>query len=237
MREIDAIVCKVKRLGFEPIGGHIAQNYASLPLCIVDSVFSIGVKYTGVVNTIQRFCTRHGWSIGPRDRYSETRGERTTEDFLRLFEETPGDETEIADSLFSNQQRTSTRSGILKSEACRRFADALLASEINDFVDITTDRLDLAEARILMIPGQGSGLSFDYFRLLAGDDAMVKPDRMVVRFVAGVLQVKPDAISPRFAAQIIRLAAKDLKKSDKFWTPMKLDYQIWKYQKELKQGA
>ena len=30
--------------------------YQSLPLCVIDSIFSIGVKYESVKNTVQNFC-------------------------------------------------------------------------------------------------------------------------------------------------------------------------------------
>lgn len=30
-------------------------NYCHLPLCVIDAVFSIGVRYQGVTNTISRF--------------------------------------------------------------------------------------------------------------------------------------------------------------------------------------
>ena len=33
-------------------------SYASLPLCVIDSVFSIGVRYEGVRNVIERYCRR-----------------------------------------------------------------------------------------------------------------------------------------------------------------------------------
>jgi hypothetical protein len=34
--------------------------YASLPLCVIDSVFSIGVRYEGVINTVTRFSNKFG---------------------------------------------------------------------------------------------------------------------------------------------------------------------------------
>jgi hypothetical protein len=30
--------------------------YQSLPLCVIDAVFSIGVRYEGVQNVIKRYC-------------------------------------------------------------------------------------------------------------------------------------------------------------------------------------
>ena len=33
-----------------------AYYYSSLPLCVIDAVFSIGVKYTSTENTVRRYC-------------------------------------------------------------------------------------------------------------------------------------------------------------------------------------
>ena len=35
-------------------------GYASLPLCVIDAVFSIGVRYTSTENTVARFCNFFG---------------------------------------------------------------------------------------------------------------------------------------------------------------------------------
>ena len=69
-----------------------------------------------------------------------------------------------------DRQRTSSRNGILKAEACELFACALWEGGIEDFNDLSEARLANAEARVLAIRGQGSGLSFSYFKMLAGDD-------------------------------------------------------------------
>jgi hypothetical protein len=47
----------------------------------------------------------------------------------------------------------------------------------------TQERLDAVRAEVQRIPGQRSGISFAYFLMLARSDDMVKPDRMIRRFV------------------------------------------------------
>jgi len=32
-------------------------HYQSLPLCVIDAVFSIGVRYSGTRNVVARYCT------------------------------------------------------------------------------------------------------------------------------------------------------------------------------------
>lgn len=40
----------------------VVRGISSLPLCVIDAVFSIGVIYTSTANTVTRFCERHGWT-------------------------------------------------------------------------------------------------------------------------------------------------------------------------------
>ena len=170
--------------------------YASLPLCVIDAVFSIGVTYTSTRNTVIRFAERQGWALGPvRDR---ARGEKTLSDLLACFSGLSPEAA--ADQLFGNRQRTSTQSGILKAEAVQRFALALQEVGIEDFADLTEERLVAAESSVRQIPGQKSGISFDYFRMLAGDDDRIKPDRMVQRVIAEAIGTAPEQIPPTWHA-------------------------------------
>jgi hypothetical protein len=60
-----------------------------------------------------------------------------------------------------------------------------------------------ASGIIETIPGQGSGISFKYFSMLAGNGNYVKPDRMVKRFVADALSIKQDDVSDDFAERLL----------------------------------
>jgi hypothetical protein len=71
--------------------------------------------------------------------------------------------------VFRNRQRTSSRSGILKAEAVYRFAGALVVCGIDTISDAAdAERMTGASKIIETIPGQGSGISFTYFCMLAG---------------------------------------------------------------------
>ncbi len=75
----------------------------------------------------------------------------------------------VTNDIFRNKQRTSTKSGILKSEAVLRFASALRKTGVNFFQDISKVVLDEKfEKEIMNIPGQMSGLSLGYFFMLSG---------------------------------------------------------------------
>lgn len=200
--------------------------YASLPLCVIDAVFSIGVTYISTRNTVVRFCERQDWALGPvRDRHH---GEKTVGDLLACYTSLSLDEA--ADQLYGNRQRTSSRSGILKAEAVQRFAVALQRAGIEDFADLTDERLTAAEAFVRRIPGQGSGISFDYFRMLAGDDDLIKPDRMVQRFIARGLGEAPEKVGPDRARVLLQDAVTELNARGAAWSPRGLDHEVWAYQ-------
>ena len=133
----------------------------------------------------------------------------------------------MADEVFRNRQRTSTRSGILKAEAVFRFAKTLQAFGIETFADalVSGTRADLRRA-ITAIPGQGSGLSFNYFLILAGNTNGVKADRMVTRFVADALGVR--SVQPESCERLVREASAALKQEFPTLTPALLDNAIWK---------
>ena len=202
-------------------------RYASLPLCVVDAVFSIGVRYASTQKVVSNLCDYSGWARFASSREDRGAGEHGLTDLMALFG-TLGIEG-MADTVFQNRQRTSSRSGILKSEAVLLYCRALTDAGINTFTDFDQGRCEYAEAMILGVPGQSSGIAFDYFMMLAGDDNLIKPDRMVQRYVANALKL--DAIpQARQASILVRLAARVLRKRGHQWSPLSLDHAIWKHQ-------
>lgn len=75
------------------------------------------------------------------------------------------------------------------------------------------------------VVGQGSGVTWRYLLMLAGVPGM-KPDRMIIRFVASALSLDPVAIAPPFAAEAIERTAADLSVS-----PTTLDHAAWRWQR------
>lgn len=202
-------------------------RYASLPLCVVDAVFSIGVRYTSTQKVVANLCEYTGWTRFASSRKARGAGGRGLLDMVALFD-TLGIEG-MSDTVFQNRQRTSSRSGILKAEAVLLYCRALTEAGIKTFGDFDQDRREYAEAIILGLPGQSSGIAFDYFMMLAGDDNLIKPDRMVQRYVGNALGLNTTP-QPRQAAILVKLAAKELLSRGHQWTPLSLDYAIWKYQ-------
>lgn len=198
-------------------------NYSHLPLCVIDSVFSIGVKYEIVQNTIDRFCTHN-----KIDKFSKS-AELSTSFFLNLMEQESI--KELTENIYKNRQRTSTRSGILKSEAVIKFLKILQKYEVNKLCDlykiISSKEFEID---IKKIPGQKSGISLTYFFMLAGSDDLIKPDRMIVRFLESI---SGENVSLSDCQIILTEVAKKLQKDGFDITAKKLDNLIWNYQRNL----
>ena len=107
--------------------------YDSLPYCIIDAVFSIGVKYTSTQNAVKSYCTYYG--LREYNMEQDSRGDTHTVSQMIEHIESIGIE-KSADIVFKNHQRTSSRSGILKADAVLRFARILQKYEIETLADI-----------------------------------------------------------------------------------------------------
>ncbi len=155
--------------------------YHSLPQCVIDAVFSIGVRYAGIIKTVRNYCEYFGVITYSSKRVSEVEQTSITR-FLTLIHDFSPEE--LAGQVFKNRQRTSPRNGILKAEAVRLFAEVLTLHEVNYLQDIPKILgKEQFEKDIAQIPGQRSGLSTRYFYMLAGSDDFIKPDRMIRRFI------------------------------------------------------
>lgn len=217
--EVGAVVAHVRVVLGEPSSWDPAPGYASSALSVIDSVWSIGVRYQGVLNVL--------------DRYRALRAARgadgecdTPAELVRVIEELGGPEA-FADAV-QNRQRTSSRRGILKAEAVLREARMLAEEGIaspDDLLGADAAKLEVVRRRWTSVPGQGSGLSLDYFLMLNGMPG-VKADRMVRRFVANSLGLPNElAVSAEAAGALVRTAAHRLGEDDRV-----LDYAIWRHQ-------
>lgn len=158
--------------------------YQSLPHCVIDAVYSIGVRYEGVQEVVRRYCEYCGLQRfrQPRDRMPPTGEQQPLSALIEKISELGTDR--FAREVFQNRQRTSTRNGILKSEAVLRFATVLHNHGISLLQDVESRVTDAAlDADLRKIPGQKSGISTSYFFMLAGSENLIKPDRRVLRFL------------------------------------------------------
>jgi hypothetical protein len=89
-------------------------------------------------------------------------------------------------------------------------------------------RLGVFEDEVKTIPGQSSGISLQYFYMLAGFEDEIKPDRMVARFINEALGASFGTAEMTAllvaVANLLVIDYPDL-------TPRLLDHAIWQYQR------
>lgn len=203
--------------------------YQSLPLCIIDAVYSIGVRYEGVKNVVARYCARFDLQ---RTRTTDSSFPPTheQESLTSFCEKTERiGPANMTAEVYHNRQRTSPRNGILKAEAVYRFATVLRKHNIEYLQDMSGAAENTAiEKEIRSIPGQTSGISLKYFFMLAGSDDLIKPDRMILAFLGDAIG---RIVSTSEAQDLLTAAVEQLNVKHPSLTPRLLDYEIWKYQR------
>ncbi|OZI06992.1 hypothetical protein BWI93_17145 [Siphonobacter sp. BAB-5385] len=205
--------------------------YAHLPLCVVDSVFSMGVKYESVRNVVRRMEPLVGHTLF-RDHGSlpiDPAQQISVAAFLEKVEhESP---EKLALEVYRNKQRTSTLNGILKAEAVSRFLRVLADFDVQYFQDVPRLITDTNfEQKIKRIPGQASGICLSYFFMLAGNDQLIKPDRMVRDFLKAITG---STVTLEEAQVLLAEVSSQLVLKGYEMNPRLLDNLIWNYQRKL----
>lgn len=194
--------------------------YSCVPLCIIDSVFSIQSRYPTTQAVVRRWAGRAGW---PLFRKHDTE-EHTVSEFLEIA--TKYDSETLAKEWFGNRQRTSSTNGILKADAVVQFAKCLASNDIEKFSDIgELQCAKNAEICVRRIRGQSSGVTWKYFQMLAGNENTIKPDTWVCRYVARVLG--RGAISAADAESVLLAAIDKMKRDGNPITARQIDHAIW----------
>jgi hypothetical protein len=210
--ELELVVARCRDVLGDPETWVTPPGYpASLGLCVLDSIWSIGVRYQSVERVVRAYsaATPRADTSSATDLRRAIAGAGGPEGFARLV---------------GNRQRTSTRAGQLKAVAVDQGAQALIAAGIDTTAQLrsaSVDELAAAEAAWRAVAGQRSGISWRALRLLAGFQD-VKPDRMVQRFV--VASTGPRS-TPDASASVVVAAAGVLHVEVRA-----LDHRIWQYQ-------
>jgi hypothetical protein len=209
--------------------------YQSLPLCIIDAVFSIGVKYTSVMKAEENFISYFNLNI---DRtYPLKNKEYTIDQFIKDME-TFSSFDGAALNGFKNKQRTSSRNGILKAEACYLVAKVFKSHDINTLEDFRnyTNKPAL-DKDILKVRGQSSGIMLKYLYMLAGDSKEAKPDRHMANFIRGIYPHISMATKHHDEIKtIMKDAVASLQTTYPNLTVRFLDYLIWEHMKNKSQN-
>ena len=201
--------------------------YNSIVFCLIDSIFSIGVKYSCVKKTVMNYCDNlkleriHKQTENPSD-------EHTVDDYINYINKIESDDYG-RETILDNRQKTSTRNGIYKAEAVYIAATVLKNRGIQRISDIREyEDIKGLECEFKKIKGQGSGISFSYFMMLAGDDNYMKIDRWLTRFVEKATGKKLDV---ECTYKELSAVYEALKIKYQRLTPRSFDYAIWNYSK------
>lgn len=191
----------------------------SLALCVIDAVWSLGIRYDTVLSVVTRYARFRGHE-------TLTACRDGVPDLIAVFDAVGG-AAEFADAI-GTRQRTSTHAGApLKAEAVRLAAQALGGLGVTGVPELhhalDGGRRGQVAAAWRRVPGQkSSDIGWRYLLLLAGREE-VKPDRMVCRFAAAALG-KPLVTSQEAAALLVAAARR------RAWSVRTLDHTIWRYQ-------
>lgn len=220
----------INKLDLNHIKLDIGHYYSSLPHCIIDAVFSIGIKYTATRNAVERFSKYLNIDTFRKfgSDFSNTDEQYSVNQFIDFYQK--NDIDFVTSNVYKNKCRTSTVNGILKSEAVLEFAKILQKYEINYFQDLAKIINNANfERDIKYIKGQGSGISLSYFFMLAGDENLIKPDRMIERFVEDCINKK---LSTNELTQLFSKVIQILKPNYPSLTLRELDHEIWKFKSD-----
>ena len=213
--ELD-IAFVLQELG-EPANWERPTGYrSSLALCVLDSIWSIGIRYSTVKKVLNLYLQQRGLA-GLSASQACTDGPT---EFLGWYPALgqPSSPERLAEAV-QNQNRTSSRGGVLKAEAVIQ-AMTLLQQLGIETTDALLEREDeLGSLWKSQIAGQRSGISWTYLLMLAGKPG-VKPDRMVHRFMTRM--GAPRGMSPEEFVALIHTELDDSR-----ITPSDVDHQIW----------
>lgn len=200
------------------------RRWVSLSLCIADAVWSIGAHYDNVVVPLVRKLAAKFGVEQPTISMSEPLGP----DPLPLAELADLSVEELIP--LTNRQNTSTRGGIRKADALLRHVHAFRSHGVRDLGDAIAlfgddERFAAVNTDLRKIPGEGAhAVRRDYLWMLVGQDDLIKPDRMVLRWFRHH-GVTVDPVGARdLIAALVPAASAGLKRPVTAW---EIDHALW----------
>lgn len=203
--------------------------YQSLTLAAIDAVYSPQARYSTVQNVVDRYCKKYALARNrsPRDSLPQPQDqEKVSELIQKMMKE---GSSNFAENIFENRSITAGR---LKADVLLDLLIEIQDLNIQTFQDIQPWLIQYSlqcklVRKITNIDGIGEATS-RYFLMLAGDEQMVKPDRMILRFICNVLNRR---VNEEYAVTLIQALSKKLLTTYPHMTPRLLDYIIWTWQR------
>lgn len=192
-------------------------GYASSALGVIDAVFSIRASYSATRNVVTRYASHHDVvDIGFLPNNPDDH------DLVALRDNLTNQSDQQLIDLFGSAQHTGRR---LKATAVRDAAINLVAAGIRNRADLASldndpDQRRQAAAAWTGVVGLGDA-TWRYLRILMGSQD-VKPDRMILGWLQGVLGYRP---STGEAVELVAELAEQLNQPQRV-----VEHAIWRYQ-------
>ena len=198
-------------------------NYRSLPICIIDCVYSLRAKYYSVTVPITK---RYAAAYMNGDTHAK--GD-TVSQFLQHVDEIGGPEA-FASKVLKNHQQLGGKAHIPKEQVCYKLAQYLSYLQIESIEDFQQFKSqELLEIVIRAVKGLGDA-GTNYLFMLAGDANRCKTDVHIHRCIKDACGVN---ISNDDCQKLFVEAVSILKEDYPSLTVRKLDGIIWrKYQNQ-----
>ena len=182
----------------------------SLALCVLDSIFSIGVNYSAVENVVGHYRVHRA-------------GQADTDGATQLWGVIDQLGVEGFAAMVHNHNRAWSRVWAPLKASVVHDAAAMLREQGIDTADQLRGQADLTQVKQqwCQLPGQASGISWRYLQILARM-TNVKPDRMVRRFVGAALDEPRNARTDTEISALVIGAAYELGIH-----PILADHLIW----------
>lgn len=197
----------------------MSKPYNSLPLCIIDAVFSINVDYDSIVLKVVK---NYADSFLKGEKYAFN---HTLREFVSIVD-SEGDFQIFTNKYIKYNNKVCKR---LKIEVCYELAKKLIDLGINTMDDFKNyEPKEKLIEEIISVKGIGCQ-TVNYIFILTGDQNRIKADRHIKKYVKGILiNIKKD----NEFQELFTRAVEMLKGEFPDLTVAKLDHAIWKYQRD-----
>lgn len=205
------------------------EYYSCVGLCAFDAVFSIRSNYNSVVSPlVDRFCKLLSIKRSAPDPHKMPKEEEQIK-ISELQQKLKGYDAESLAKAIRNRQRTSSKSGILKTEAFLEYLEVFTKYKIETFQDVNRIAAINPQFEKDLKTIKGQNVAVDYFFMLAGDTDCVKVDTHLRRFANGAVgrNLTEDEIKDLFA----RAVAYYRQNGYPNMTARHLDHIVWTWQK------
>ena len=209
------------------------RRWVSLSFAITDAVWSITADYDAVVVPLVRKKIAAKFGV---DQPTMPATDPIGDDPLPLTSLAELSVEEL--TALTNRQRTSTRGGILKADAVLRYTRIFTdhgVTTMRDAIELFDDTpgFNAIDSALRQVPGEGGdGIRRGYLWMIIGRDDLIKPDRMVLRWLDHHGVTADPSRARRIVEQLTPEVARKLGRDVSAW---EIDHAMWNAGRALKQ--